>query len=95
MAKKTKKKCVVKRRGHEENFDERKLYASCYAACLSASINHAKAEKICESIVAEIKKIIKTKACISSDEIFSKTIKILKKHDENAAFMYETHRDIS
>lgn len=95
MKEKTKKGCVVKRKGHEEKFDERKVYASCYAACLSSHIEIKKTEKICAKVAKEINSWIKSKTCVSSNEIFKMTIKLLNKHDKNAAFMYETHRDIS
>ena len=87
--------CIVKRKGHMEEFDERKVYASCYAACLSTHIDKVKAEKICEKVSNEIKMwAIKIKKADSSD-IFKKVIAALKKHNNDAAFMYETHRDIS
>jgi transcriptional regulator NrdR family protein len=99
MPKKTKGKvckyCIVKRRGHEEEFDEKKVYASCYAACLSAHIEHMKSEKICDKVAKEIKAWARKKRAIDSTEIFKKTIATINKHDKNAAFMYKTHRDIA
>jgi transcriptional regulator NrdR family protein len=89
------KYCTVKRKGHTEEFDERKVYASCYAACLSSHVPHTDAEKICEKVSKEIKTWAKRKRSVESDEIFSKTITAIKKHNKDAAFMYETHRDIS
>ena len=89
------KKCVVKRQGHEEKFDERKIYASCYAACLSTRMKEEKAEKICGKVAKQIKTLIKGKLCISSDEIFKKTSVLLNKYDKDAAFMYRTYRDVS
>ena len=89
------KYCIVKRRGHVEEFDERKVYASCYAACLSAHITHAKAEKICEKVSKEVKTWARKKIEVNSSEIFKKAISAIKKHNEDAAFMYETHRDIA
>jgi len=35
------------------------------------------------------------KKIVSSDDIFRAIITELKKHNEDAAFLYETHRDIS
>ena len=90
-----KTKYVVKRRGHEETFDERKVYASCYSACLNASLHPSKAEKICENLTKEIKSWLKSKKTVTSNEIFKKVIIFLKRHNENASFMYETHRDVS
>ena len=87
--------CIVKRRGHQEEFDERKVYASCYAACLSAGIPHEKAEKISEKVSRAIKTWVKNKKTVTSDQIFREVAKTLAKHDKNAAFMYNTHRDIA
>lgn len=86
--------CIVKRNGHTEEFDERKVYASCYAACLNTQIKEEEAEKICEKVAKEIKAWARKKKAVSSDEIFSKVIAAIKKHNKDAAFMYETHRDI-
>ena len=85
---------IVKRRGHIERFDERKVYASCYAACLSAHIPHPKAEKICEKVAVGVKKWAEKKHAVTSHEIFLKTASLIKKHHKEAAFMYATHRDI-
>ena len=38
-------KNIVKRKGHEEHFDERKVYASCFAACMNAQVGAKKAEQ--------------------------------------------------
>jgi len=86
---------LVKRMGHVHQFDEKKVYASCYAACLSTHIKHREAEKISEKVTAEIKKWIKNKKNVTSDMIFKEIGKAMKKYDKNAAFMYTTHRDIS
>ena len=99
MSKKTKGEvcvyCIVKRRGHEEEFDEKKVYASCYAACLSAHVEHMKAEKIASKVCKEVKKWVLKKKQVDSTEIFEEIANVMRKHDDNAAFMYATHRDIS
>lgn len=89
------KKHIVKRHGHTERFDERKVYASCYAACLSAHLHHEHAEKVCEKVVRDIKKWIVKKEQVTSQQIFHETAKLIRKHHTHAAFMYATHRDIS
>ena len=89
------KYCIVKRKGHTEEFDERKVYASCYAACLSSHVPHMHAEKICEKVAKEVKAWARKKKMVSSDDIFRKVTAAIKKHNEDAAFMYETHRDIA
>ncbi len=88
-------RCIVKRKGHTEEFDERKVYASCYAACLSAHMKPEEAEKVCEKVCKEIKKWVNDKPSVTSKQIHTETAKAIRKHDKNAAFMYETHKDIA
>ena len=106
MKKKTKKRIIkrtkdktvlqiVKRRGHTEIYDERKVYGSCFFACRNAHLSEKEAEEICKKVSAAITKWIKTKKSVSSNDIFKILIQELKKHNEDAAFLYETHRDIS
>ena len=87
--------CIVKRHGHQEEFDERKVYASCYAACLSTHMQQREAEDICSKISKTIKGWIKSKKVVNSGQIFKQIVKELKQYNKDAAFMYETHRDIS
>ncbi len=61
---------IVKRRGHKEIFDERKVYASVFAACLSAHIDKEKAEVTANLVTKEIKKWIEDKEDVTSDAIF-------------------------
>jgi len=89
------KYCIVKRKGHTHEFDERKVYASCYAACLSSHIEHIEVEKICDKVTKEIKTWARKRKKVDSSDIFAKVISAMKKHNKNAAFMYETHRDVS
>ena len=90
---------IVKRREHNEKFDGRKIFASCYAACLSSHLEKKYSEevsaKVCKIVTKEIIKIVKGKKEVSSSKIFNMVGKHLKKYDKDAAFMYKTHRDIS
>jgi transcriptional regulator NrdR family protein len=88
-------KHLVKRRGVEQKFDVKKVYASCYNACLNVPIGKQEAEKISEKVCKDVKVWIKEKKMISSDQIFKAIIRSMKKYDKEAAFMYETHRDIN
>ena len=97
-AKKSKNEAVlhiVKRRGHAEVYDERKVYGSCYFACRSSHLSEQEAEKICSNVTKSVTKWVMKKKMVTSDEIFRNLAYELKKHNEDAAFMYETHRDIS
>ena len=86
---------VVKRKGHKEKFDERKLYGSVYAACIVVHMN----EKLCESVANFVSKKVKaelrSKKTINSQMISKMAVKHLKRKSKDAAFIYETHRDIS
>jgi len=86
---------IVKRAGHAEFYDERKVYGSCFFACRNAHLSEKEAEEICKKVSAAATKWIKTKKSVSSNDIFRMLINELKKHNEDAAFLYETHRDIS
>ena len=68
---------IVKRHGHRERFDERKVYGSVYAACASAHYR----ERQCENLAADVSKKIKTflrgKATISSNVLRKKITSLL------------------
>ena len=87
------KKHVVKRRGHQEHYDERKVYASCYAAALNCHYDEKKSEKIAKGIAKKITSWIKNKPVVTSDEIRDKIIDSLK--DEDVKLMYKHHLDLS
>lgn len=86
---------IVKRKGHTELYDERKVYGSCYFACRNAHLSEKEAEEICKKVSAAITKWVKIKKTVSSNDIFRMLIQELKNHNDDAAFLYETHRDIS
>lgn len=86
---------IVKRKGHSELYDERKVYGSCYFSCRNAHLSEQESEEICGKVSASITKWVKKQKAVSSNEIFKKLIEELKKHNGDAAFLYETHRDIS
>ncbi len=86
---------IVKRKGHYESFDEKKVYASVYSACFATQLPKAKCEDIAEKVTKEVKKWASKKKDITSNQIFKIIVNLLKKHEKNLAFMYETHRDIN
>lgn len=86
---------IVKRKGHKQEFDERKVYASVYAACLSAHLEKEEAETIANLVGREIKNWITGKEQVNSDEIFKQISEELMTLNKDAAFMYTTHRDVS
>ena len=82
---------VVKRKGHKEKFDERKLYASIYAACASAHLEELSCEKAAKKITEVVKKQIKNNKELQASEIHKKVEKELKKIDKELAFFYDQH----
>ena len=85
------KQCIIKRKGHTEDFDERKVYASVYAACASAHYDEIQCEKTAEKVTNNIKKFVKNKKQTESLEIRKRIEYELKKQDEELAFFYEQH----
>ncbi len=82
---------VIKRKGHKEKFDERKLYASVYAACASAHLEESSCEKVAEKITRIIRKQIKNRKEVQTSEIHKRTEKELRKIDKELAFFYDQH----
>lgn len=86
---------IVKRKGHSEIYDERKVYGSCFFACRNAHLSEKEAEEICRKVSEAVTKWVKARKIVSSNGIFKMLIEELKKHNDDAAFLYETHRDVS
>jgi len=86
---------IVKRKGKKEKFDVKKIYGSAYAACLNCHVKEKECERTADKISKSIKKWVGSKKIVSSEQIFKQVVKELKKYNKDAAFMYETHRDIS
>ena len=85
---------IVKRHGHKEKFDERKIYASVYEASHVARLSTKQAEKIASNVSDYLKKWVEKKDSVNAKEIHRETVRELKKHHVEVAFMYETHKDI-
>ncbi|MBI4009730.1 MAG: hypothetical protein HY361_00850 [Candidatus Aenigmarchaeota archaeon] len=86
---------VVKRRGHKEKFDERKLYGSVYAACKVANMGERGCEGVASHVTKKVKDDLRKKKIVNSSNIANLAKKHLRMKNKDAAFIYETHRDIS
>ncbi|MEK7659853.1 MAG: hypothetical protein AAB343_01480 [Patescibacteria group bacterium] len=86
---------IVKREGHKEAYDERKVYGSCYASVLNTHKSKEDAEDTCGAVVAVLAERIAKKKEITSKEIFHHMCEIMERYDKDAAFMYKTHKDLS
>ncbi len=85
---------VVKRRGHVEPFDERKIYASVYEACHATQLSTKQAEKMAASVTLTIQKWAEKKDHLNAHEIHQVVVKALKKHHADTAYMYEHHKNM-
>lgn len=86
-------KYIIKRKGKKEHYDERKVYASCYAAALNCEYGEKEAEKLANEIAKKVTAWIKKKKVVNSSEIREKVISLIKEKD--VALMYKSHLDIS
>ena len=86
---------IVKRRGHTESFDSKKVYAASYSACRNAHLSEMLSENIADAVEKRLVSWVEDKTEISSDDIFQEIIAVLKELHPDAAFLFETHRDIS
>ena len=86
---------IIKRKGHKEGFDERKLYGSVYAACTVANMGERGCESVANFVAKKVRGELKGRKVVDSKIIARLVVKHLKKKNKDAAFMYKTHRDIS
>ncbi len=87
-------KHIVKRAGHNETYDNHKLYASIFAACQSVREPSGSAELISEKVIKDMAKWIAKKHEVTSNDIRRNAAKHLKVYHPSAAYMYLHHRII-
>ena len=78
-----------------QEFDDRKIYGSVYAACLASYTDEEMAEATANLVTKEVKQWMGDKNQVTSHEIFNKVTDELEHLNKDAAFMYKTHRDVS
>ena len=86
---------VEKRDGRCEKFDGEKAYNIFCRVALNAHLTEKEAGKLADKAMKDLNQFLKTKRKIKSTELFKQKIKILNKYDKEAAFLYETHRDVN
>ncbi len=87
-------KHIVKRGGHSEPFDERKVYASIYAAALCTKEPIGSAELIAREVTEHVKNWITSKHEVTSNDIRRIAAQPLKAINPDAAYQYVHHRII-
>lgn len=85
-------KHIVKRHGHTEAYDERKLYASIFSAAQSVREPSGSAELIAEKVVKDIGLWLEKKHEVTSNDIRANAAKHLARYQPDAAYIYLHHR---
>lgn len=85
---------IIKRKDHRQEYDEKKVYASVYAAALNCHYSESKSEDIAKDAMLKINSWIKDKPITLSSEIKEEVSRYLEKLDEDVAMMYEHHRNL-
>jgi len=85
-------KHIVKRKGHSEAYDDRKVFSSVNAAALNCHYSSRESQKLADQIQKKIAAWIKNKPKIDSKQIREEIIKNLE--DRHVALMYKHHEDL-
>ena len=83
---------IVKRRGHTEQYDDRKVYASVFTACQAVREPVGSSELIADKVVSDVAAWIEKKYEVTSNDIRREASKHLKVYNEDAAHMLLHHR---
>ena len=86
---------IVKRAGHNEPYDNRKLYASIYSAGLALRTPPAAAELAAENVCKSVDKWIENKHEVTSADITREAYKHFHVLHPDAAWIYKHHRNVS
>ena len=89
------KKHIIKRGKHSESYDQRKLYASIYNACLAVRCTENEAELIAEKVVSLVEAWLEPKHEVTSYDITRIASQHFRVYHPDAAFLYEHHRSVS
>jgi transcriptional regulator NrdR family protein len=85
-------KLIVKRAGHIEEYDEKKLYASVFSACLAVREPVGTAEVLADRVVADVSVWLGKKHEVTSNDIRRKASEYLHAYNIEAAHLYHKQR---
>lgn len=88
-------KLIVKRQGHTEAYDSKKIYASVYSAVLSVRGPAATAELVAQEVTDGISDWVKNKHEVTSNDIRRVAAEHLRLLNPDAAHIYKNHRKYS
>ena len=85
-------KLIVKRAGHTEPYDEKKLYASIFSACLAVREPVGTAEVLAEKVVSDVNTWLGKKHEVSSNDIRRVASEKLHGYNVEASHLYHKQR---
>ena len=83
---------IVKRKGHTEPYDDRKVYASVFAACQSVREPAGSAELIADKVQKDVSAWISKKHEVTANDIRRQASKHLSVYNPDAGYMLMHHR---
>ncbi len=83
---------IVKRKGHAEPYDQRKLYASVYASCLTVRVHAGEAELVAERVVQDVESWLAKKHEVTANDLRVQASKHLSAYNTEAGWMFTHHR---
>lgn len=83
---------IVKRKGHTEPYDEKKVYASVFAACQSVREPAGASELVAEKVLGDVNAWIAKKHEVTSNDIRRQASRHLAVYNPDAGHMLLHHR---
>lgn len=83
---------IVKRKGHTEPYDQKKVYASVFAACQSVREPTGSSELIADKVMKDVNGWIAKKHEVTANDIRRQASKHLRAYNEDAGHMLLHHR---
>lgn len=86
---------IIKRASdYSEPYDDRKLYASIYAACLSLRETTSEAELIAGKVVNDVEQWLADKPEVTSHDLRQHAAGYLKRYNPDAAYLFLHHHKL-
>jgi transcriptional regulator NrdR family protein len=85
---------IIKRKGHKEYFDARKIYSSVFAACIAIGMRDQAAELIADMVKHEVEEQITERDTVTAHFLHELALTSLTKYHPDVAYMYEHHKNI-
>ena len=83
---------IVKRKGHTEPYDEKKVYAAVFAACQAVREPAGSSELVADKVMQDVNHWIAKKHEVTSNDIRRQAAKHLTVYNPDAAHMLAHHR---